>query len=71
MNLCDDTDCLPNRILAKVVGHIIPDNYGICIHLDNNKFVVSVFDGKVHVEDANDYDYEDYQPLEVSNDTIN
>lgn len=66
MSYCGDEDCLPNRLLAKVIGELMPENHGMCIHLDDNKYVVSNFKGKIRVEDANDYDYEDYQPLEVA-----
>lgn len=67
MNECDPFDCLQNRILAKVIGKIIPDNHGMSIHLDDKKFVVGVYNGKVNVLLAEEENWEDYQQLELIN----
>jgi hypothetical protein len=67
--LCpENLECLPIRILAKCLGIIIPDNEGLFIHLDNKKFAVTIFDGQVHIEIANDCSYNDGDKLLVMKD---
>lgn len=61
---CDqDMDCLPNRIFAKVIGHLLHDNEGISIHLDDTKFVVGIDKGMVKIVTVEEEEWEDYQML--------